>query len=375
MDIERGAVVTKGGAGASGGHRQLPHARRRRHHQARQEHRRADQRHLRHQRHRLVARCLRPARRNGSFGIAGAISQREPDNFKNGERHRVPFTRQDLMSGLFKMDYIKPTEQILKISFGGVLYDNDFSANSYFQNIKADTLTAGYVYQPRNNPPDRFQGQRVCDLDGADLPPRPQLFATAVGRRIEDDGFGFDVSNTSRFRMGPFGVAMDYGGEYFENVSEDGAGRGELGRQEQHRRRFLADDADVRHIRSDRWPALRYLRSRVTGPCTGRTIPRWRHRCPWVRSSIDQVRGSAQPEGDAGRTASAVAAALCDLLGVHPCADHQRDDVPAAVHPGARSRQSLFPNPLLDPGSPEGLGIRRQHHGRIACSPATTPSA
>ena len=87
--------------------------------------------------------------RTNSFGIAGAISKRDQENYRNGDDIRVPFTDQDLLSGLFKT-YLKPTEDS-KISFGGVFYGNDFTANSYFQNIKAQTLTAAYVFKPRDN--------------------------------------------------------------------------------------------------------------------------------------------------------------------------------------------------------------------------------
>ena len=88
--------------------------------------------------------------RNDRVGIAGAVSHREPDNYENGSGLTVPFTHQDLVSGLFKINFALTSEQALKL--GAVLYDNDFFANSYFQHVKSDTYTLKYAYKPRNNP-------------------------------------------------------------------------------------------------------------------------------------------------------------------------------------------------------------------------------
>ena len=48
----------------------------------------------------------------------------------------IPFTFQDLNSGLFKANFQLNDEQSLR--FGGVFYDNDFFANSYFQNVNSE---------------------------------------------------------------------------------------------------------------------------------------------------------------------------------------------------------------------------------------------
>ncbi len=84
------------------------------------------------------------------IGIAGAISHREPDNYRNGDGITVPFTHQDLLSGLFKMNLALSSEQMLKL--GAQFYDNDFFANSYFQNVDRDTYTLNYTYKPHSNP-------------------------------------------------------------------------------------------------------------------------------------------------------------------------------------------------------------------------------
>lgn len=153
--------------------------------------------------------------RNGSVGVAGAISKRDSDNYKNGDGVTVPFTDQDLISGLFKLEFTPSSEHFLK--FGGVLYDNDFSANSYFQNVRSETFTMNYAYKPAGNPLVhlRFNAYRndvtMKYLRG--LNP----VATSVGRVIDVEGWGFDVSNTSQFNLGAVRVKAEYGYEYFHD--------------------------------------------------------------------------------------------------------------------------------------------------------------
>jgi len=147
---------------------------------------------------------------NGTVGVAGAFSHHEPDNYKNGEGLAVPNTRQDLMSGLFKMDFRLSAEQSLK--FGAVHYDNDFFSNSALQNVLSNTFTAKYAYQPKNNP--------LIDLrvNAAANEVRMQLLqGTGAGRVIKDTGLGGDISNTSRFNFGQLRVATTYGYEYFSD--------------------------------------------------------------------------------------------------------------------------------------------------------------
>ena len=153
--------------------------------------------------------------RSGSVGVAGAISKRDSDNYKNGSGITVPFTDQDLISGLFKLEFTPSSEHFLK--FGGVFYDNDFSANSYFQNVRSETFTMNYAYKPIDNPLVhlRFNAYR----NNVEMEYLRGLNATAlsVGRNIDVEGQGFDISNTSRFNLGAVKVKAEYGYEYFED--------------------------------------------------------------------------------------------------------------------------------------------------------------
>ena len=156
---------------------------------------------------------------NGRIGIMGAISHREPNEYENGSGLRVPFTNQDLTSGLFKTKIDLTSEQTLRL--GAQTYENDFFANNYFQNIDRDTYTLNYTYKPHANPLVDFAFNAYANRlrmeyfhDATPNSGSPPL-GGAAGRVITDRGQGFDVSNTSRFRLGAVKVTSTYGYEHF----------------------------------------------------------------------------------------------------------------------------------------------------------------
>jgi hemoglobin/transferrin/lactoferrin receptor protein len=153
---------------------------------------------------------------NGYVGIAAAISGHNQGTYENGDGQSVPFTWQDPASGLVKADFKLNDEQSIK--FGGVFYDNDFLANSYFQHVKSNTYTAKYAYNPIDNDLINFSlnGYRnfVSMRYGTDSNPANGI-GTAAYRVIEDEGWGWDASNLSRFNLGGVHVESIYGYEYF----------------------------------------------------------------------------------------------------------------------------------------------------------------
>lgn len=154
--------------------------------------------------------------RNGSVGVAGAISKRDSSEYKNGDGITVPFTDQDLISGLFKLEFTPSSEHWLKL--GGVFYDNDFSANSYNQNVQSETFTMNYAYRPTGNPLVHLRVNAYRnDVTMKYLSGVNAVSTSAVGRVIDDEGWGFDVSNTSRFNLGAVKVKAEYGYEYFHD--------------------------------------------------------------------------------------------------------------------------------------------------------------
>lgn len=152
------------------------------------------------------------AARTDTVGVAAAISHRDQARYKNGDGQTVPFGDQDLISGLAKI-YIKPAPGV-RVDFGSVIYDNTFSANSYEQDLKSRLFTAKFAYTPSDNPwvhlraNLNFSDVKMEYLRGLNA------FATSVGRTVEDEGIGFDISNTSRFWLGAVAVQSTYGFEY-----------------------------------------------------------------------------------------------------------------------------------------------------------------
>lgn len=154
---------------------------------------------------------------NGNVGFVGAISGRSPDNFENGNGVIVPYTEQDLTSGLVKGEFRLNEEH--KIKLGGVFYRNDFLANSYDQNISSDIFTANYIYNPIGNDLVylRANAYRSDITMTYGLSSTGAWTDTQSGRVINDVGTGFDVTNISKLRFGDVKVRAEYGLEYFHD--------------------------------------------------------------------------------------------------------------------------------------------------------------
>lgn len=154
--------------------------------------------------------------RSGAISIVGAISKHDQDDYDNGRGQRVPYTDQDLISGLAKAHIQIDSAQ--QVSFGTVLYNNDFTANSYNQNIDSKIYTASYTYNPASNDLINFR----VSFSGSDLKMRYLsgigTASSGTGRTIEDLGLGFDVSNTSLFNLGGIAVKSNYGYEYYHDA-------------------------------------------------------------------------------------------------------------------------------------------------------------
>ncbi|MFD1704251.1 TonB-dependent receptor domain-containing protein [Methylopila henanensis] len=156
--------------------------------------------------------------RTDRVDFAGAISRRQSDDYKDGDGEKVAGTSQDLLSGLVKAKVRIGDDQ--ELSLGGVFYDNDFFANSYDQTVKNNTLSVKYRYNP-DSP--------LIDLTSSIFYNNLKMHYTggtgsAVGRKIEDEGIGFNFSNVSLFDLGDVGVRTANGVEYFHDqvTSEDG---------------------------------------------------------------------------------------------------------------------------------------------------------
>jgi hemoglobin/transferrin/lactoferrin receptor protein len=103
------------------------------------------------------------AARVDAFGIGAAISHHEPNDYKNGDGISVPFTSQDILSGLVKAEIGQSANN--RLTLGGVFYHNDFFAQAVEQTIDSQVYTAKYRYTSLTNPLIDFR----FNLSGSNL--------------------------------------------------------------------------------------------------------------------------------------------------------------------------------------------------------------
>ncbi|MEG6509896.1 TonB-dependent receptor [Methyloligella sp. 2.7D] len=154
------------------------------------------------------------AAQSGRVSVAGAVSKHDENDYENGNGETVPNTNEDLISGLVKAHIdITPAA---RLSFGTVLYNNHFTANSYDQAIRSNIYTTKFVYNPAANNWIDFEG----NLNFSDVEMEyydyydPLGGGSYSGRHLQDRGTGFNAANTSRFNIGEIAVATEYGAEY-----------------------------------------------------------------------------------------------------------------------------------------------------------------
>lgn len=153
--------------------------------------------------------------RQGAIGIVGGLGWRNSSDYKNGDGDIVPYTGQELTSGLAKVDFGIGEDQ--QLSLGGLIYHNDFLANSYFQTINNRTVTANYSYDPSGNDLIDLKVNGYYNNLDMSYDANATGGGSAAGRRINDTGLGFDVSNTSVFDWGDIAVRSVNGVEYFHD--------------------------------------------------------------------------------------------------------------------------------------------------------------
>ncbi|MGD9805761.1 MAG: TonB-dependent receptor [Hyphomicrobiaceae bacterium] len=153
---------------------------------------------------------------NGRVGFIGAIAGRNPDNYKNGDGITVPYTDQDLVSGLVKGEFLLTPDQKFKVS--GVFYRNDFTANSYDQTVTNDQWKGEYHYRPTHT--------ELIDLSlNVSRSDTNMIYhnifsgpgGTSAGRNIDTIGTNFDITNRTVLRLGGIKIRSEYGYEYHHN--------------------------------------------------------------------------------------------------------------------------------------------------------------
>lgn len=291
--------------------------------------------------------------RNNVAGFAGAVSKRDQGNFENGDGIRVPFTDRETWSGLFK-GYLRPTVDS-KLSVGGVFYDSDFTANSYLQNINVQTFSMGYAYRPLHNPLVDFKlNASRTETEMTYLKGIAGIFSPSAGRRIDDTGYGFDISNKSRFRWGAVGVVLDYGAEHFQNEVSTALGGANADGEASIGGAFT--QATFSYGIFDLIAGLRFDQYTLEGKGSvpakapvGAPVP------PGTAFEVDQDEGRVNPK-------VTLAAKPLNWLQVYATysesmrAPTTMETIAGGSHPGANSvASSFFPNPFLGPEVQKGV--------------------
>jgi len=292
--------------------------------------------------------------KNGSVGLAAGVSKRNSNDFKNGDGEIQRNTGQDLVSGLLKAEFGFGEDQ--RLSLGGIFYQNDFAANSYEQQVINRTATANYRYNPTGNDLiDLKINGYYNEIDMEYLRAiTPSPFATAAGRKINDRGVGYDISNTSRFLLGDIEVISENGFEYFTDkvTSTKGGVNPAAGRSTNG---GLFTQNTFSYGMFDVIGALRYdfyslNGSANAGPTSGGAY------------TVDQSKGRVNPK-------ITLAVNPLDWLQPYVTYSHSmrsptiQETMVGGDHPGGTSSASFLPNPELKPewqrGWEVGMNIKR----------------
>ena len=159
------------------------------------------------------------AMRSGGVSIVGALSHHDESDYENGDGQTVPYTGEDLWSGLVKLHFdVAPDE---RLSFQAMRYNNDFVANSYDQTLTSELYKMSYALSPTDNPLVDLRANvsinnvRMKYASYYDPTAAASDYEQGAGRIIEDHGIGADITNTSRFLLGSVAVTSNYGFEYY----------------------------------------------------------------------------------------------------------------------------------------------------------------
>jgi hemoglobin/transferrin/lactoferrin receptor protein len=290
--------------------------------------------------------------RYGVADFVGAISKRDSSDYKDGNGNVVADTGQDLVSGLFKANFGIGEDHTL--SLGGVLYNNDFFANSYDQTVNNKTFTAKYRYDPDNDLIDlRINGyynDLKMEYTGGT--------GSYVGRTITDRGAGFDVSNISLLSLGAVQIRSTTGVEYFHDdvSSENGGVNPGDGASSQG---GVFSENTFSYGNFDLTAGLRYNFYALNG---------WGSLANYGDYDVDISKGSFDPK-------LTLAYNVTPWLQPYVAwsrsmrAPTLQETMLGGDHPGSTSG-SYIPNPSLDPETQEGweLGVNIRKQGFLAPS-------
>lgn len=148
----------------------------------------------------------------GTASLMGAFAYSDHENYRRGDdgAMNTPDASNSPTSGLVKFHYQPDGEHDLKL--GGRWYDNAFLVSGYDWGVKNGTYTLNYAYSPDS---DWIDLKVNAFYNKTDMVYNPTLGGSYRYRETEAVGYGFDITNTSRFELtDTIGLNWSYGAAY-----------------------------------------------------------------------------------------------------------------------------------------------------------------
>lgn len=153
-----------------------------------------------------ISKMLAAGYVGANFEALVAVSSHEANDFVDGDGAANSNTGKDNWSALVKLAYHIDDRQ--SVSFSALQYNAYHSANSYHQDLNSDTYTLGYKFDAGN-------GIINLDVNAYFAETQTEYLAYAgtspwggrsVGRIMNTETTGFNVTNISEFSLGDWGV-------------------------------------------------------------------------------------------------------------------------------------------------------------------------
>ncbi|MGH8440344.1 MAG: TonB-dependent receptor domain-containing protein, partial [Pseudomonas sp.] len=156
------------------------------------------------------ARTL-PEDSEGVYGVVAAASSTQTGEYKtsNGQSNTYDTTKQNPRSGLLKVR-LQPND-MHRLDLTGLHYRNEFYHN-YPWELRNETYRAKYAFTPYsewlNLTVNAYQNKTELEYP-------PVEDSHYIGRKTRDDTHGFDLTNVSRFNLGPVETSWSNGARYY----------------------------------------------------------------------------------------------------------------------------------------------------------------
>ncbi|ACJ01199.1 TonB-dependent hemoglobin/transferrin/lactoferrin family receptor [Rhodospirillum centenum] len=200
-----------------------------------------------------------------TVGLLASATYRNSGDVDSGSDLSIPYTGDDLVSGLVKMDWAVQPDHRLRLSWQGYRNDQDLPSapDTDDLSILVDRITrqdtATLAYEGQSGP--------WFDMRGTVYWTRTKLDEDRIGQPRADDTeletIGVDLANTSRFTAGPAAVALTYGIEAYRDEqrgTRDGGPRPQFPDADSEVLGLFAQAETVFAERFTLTPAIRYDR-------------------------------------------------------------------------------------------------------------------